>query len=139
MKFLLLIFFLSCFIIEPVASQVKIYDVLVFKNFYKAGSTALLRHVFIDPLKYYVDTTKIKVEKHDVENLESLLNNAKVKKHVQMKIVVELAIVINIQKKDHYFIISSPDLIIDLVSKKNYVLRDDKQKKQLNDFIEKYR
>ena len=139
MKRLLLFCLLSCCMKEPVVSQVKLNDVLIFKEFYKAGSTALLTNVFIDPMKYNVDTTKITVEKQDVANFETLLNNAKVKKHVQMKINVELALVIEIDKKDHYFIISTPELIIDLVSKQNYVLKENQQKKQLTEFIEKYK
>lgn len=139
MKCLLIFCLLSCCMKEPVKSQVKLNDVLVFKEFYKAGSTTLLTNVFIDPMKYNVDTAKITVEKQDIENFETLLNNAKIKKHVQMKINVELALVIEIDKKDHYFIISTPELIIDLVSKQNYVLKEDKQKKQLTEFIEKYR
>lgn len=121
MKCLLIFCLLSCCMKEPVASQVKLNDVLVFKEFYKAGSTTLLTNVFIDPMKYNVDTAKITVEKQNVENLETLLNNAKVKKHVQMKINVELALVAEIDKKEHYLIISAPNLIVDLVSKKNYV------------------
>ena len=139
MKRILLFCLLSCCMKEPVVSQVKLNDVLIFKEFYKAGSTALLTNVFIDPMKYNVDTTKITVEKQDVANFETLLNNAKVKKHVQMKINVELALVIEIDKKDHYFIISTPELIIDLVSKQNYVLKENQQKKQLTEFIEKYK
>ena len=139
MKCLLIFCLLSCCMKEPVVSQVKLNDVLVFKEFYKAGSTALLTNVFIDPMKYNVDTAKTTVEKQDVANFETLLNNAKVKKHVQMKINVELALVIEIDKIDHYFIISTPELIIDLVSKQNYVLKENQQKKQLTEFIEKYK
>jgi len=139
MKCLIIFCLLSCCMKEPVESQVKLNEILVFKEFYKAGSSVLLTNIFIDPIKYDVDTTKIRVEKQDVVKFETLLNNAKVKNHVQMKINVELALVVEIDKEDHYFIISTPKLIIDLVSKLNYVLKDDKQKKQLTEFIEKYR
>jgi hypothetical protein len=139
MKCLLIFCLLSCCMKEPIKSQVKLNHILVFKEFYKAGSTALLTNVFIDPMRYNVDTAKIAVEKQDAGNFETLLNNAKVKKHVQMKINVELALVIEIDKKVHYFIISTPELIIDLVSKQNYVLNEDEHKKHLMEFIEKYR
>ena len=82
---------------------------------------------------------RITVEKQDVKDFETLLNNAKVKKHVQMKINVELALVVKIDEEDHYFIISTPELIIDLVSKRNYVLKEDSQKKLVSEFIEKYK
>ncbi|MCE4564657.1 hypothetical protein INQ51_10080 [Maribellus sp. CM-23] len=124
---------------EPLESQVNLNDILVFKEFYKAGSTALLTNVFNDPMKHNNDTAKITVEKQDVKNFETLLNSAKVKKHVQMKINVELALVVKIDKKDHYFIISTPELIIDLVSNQNYVLKEDSHKKLLSEFIEKYK
>ncbi len=139
MKCLLIFCLLSCCMKEPLESQVNLNDILVFKEFYKAGSTALLTNVFNDPTKYNIDTAKITVEKQDVKDFETLLNNAKVKKHVQMKINVELALVVKIDEEDHYFIISTPELIIDLVSKRNYVLKEDSQKKLVSEFIEKYK
>lgn len=139
MKIIIIFCLLMCCLKEPILSQVKVNDILVYHDFYKGGSTALLTHVFISPMKYHVDTAKITVQKQDVEILENLLNNAKVKKHIQMKINVELALVIKIEKEDHYFIISTPELIIDLVSKQNYILMKDNQKKQMKEFIEKYR
>jgi hypothetical protein len=139
MKYLLIFYLLSCCMKEPLKSQINLNNILVFKEFYKAGSTALLTNVFNDPAKYNIDSAKITVEKQDVKDFETLLNNAKVKKHVQMKINVELALVAKIDKEDHYFIISTPELIIDLVSKQNYILKEDKQKKQVLEFIEKYK
>jgi hypothetical protein len=116
-----------------------IEKIVVYEDFYKAGTTALLRNVFNNPLDYEVDTAFINVKHEDVDIFEFALNNADVKKHKQVKINVDLALVVTIQGKEHFFVISeSSDMIVDLTNNLNYRLNTDVLKNKAKEFIQKY-
>lgn len=116
-----------------------IEKIVVYKDFYKAGTTALLRNVFKDPLSYEVDTLFVNVKGEDVNNFEIILNSANVKKHKQMKINVDLALLVTIQSKEHYFIISeSSNMIIDLTDNLNYQLNTEDLQNKSKEFVQKY-
>lgn len=116
-----------------------IKKIVVYEDFYNAGTTALLKNVFKDPLSYKVDTVFINVKDEDVNNFEIILNNANVKKHKQMKINVDLALLVTIQSKEHYFVISeSGNLIIDLTDNLNYRLNTEELQDITKEFVQKY-
>ncbi len=139
MNYLLLFcMFFSC-TKEPIKEEITIEKIIVYEDFYKAGTTALLKNVFKDPLSYEVDTVFINVKDEDVSDFEFILNNADVKKHKQMKLNVDLALLVNIQGREHYFVISrSNDVIIDLTDNLNYRLNTDELQKKATEFVRKY-
>lgn len=139
MNYLLLFcMFFSC-TKEPIKEEITIEKIIVYEDFYKAGTTALLKNVFKDPLSYEVDTVFINVKDEDVSDFEFILNNADVKKHKQMKLNVDLALLVKIQGREHYFVISrSNDVIIDLTDNLNYRLNTDELQKKATEFVRKY-
>ena len=124
----------------PIDKDKRVVEkILVFKDFYKAGTTALLKNVFRDPLSYKVDTTFIDVNDEDIKNFEFILKNAILKKHIQRKINVDLALLVTIQRKEHYFIIStSNNLIVDLTNHVNYCLNSEELQLKAKEFVKKY-
>ena len=113
--------------------------IVVYKDFYKAGTTALLKNVFKDPSSYQVDTVFIDVKAEDINNFEFILNNADVKKHKQMKINVDLALLVTIQGNEHYIVISaSSNMIIDFTDNINYCLRTGELQYKAKEFVQKY-
>lgn len=139
MNYLLIICLFFCCAKEPINDKIMIEKIVVYEDFYKAGTTALLRNVFNNPLDYEVDTAFINVKHEDVDIFEFALNNADVKKHKQVKINVDLALVVTIQGKEHFFVISeSSDMIVDLTNNLNYRLNTDVLKNKAKEFIQKY-
>lgn len=135
MNFLLIMCLFCCSSKEPI----DIDKILIYKDFYKAGTTALLINVFYNPIAYKVDTAYINVKKEDVDAFEFILNSADVKKHWQMKVNVDLALIVTLQGKEHFFIISeSSGIIVDLTAKLNYRLNTDVLKNKTKEFIQKY-
>lgn len=113
--------------------------IVIYEDFYKAGTTALLKNVFSNPLAYEVDTAFINVMDEDINIFKFVLNNADVKKHKQMKINVDLALIVTIQGEEHFFIISeSSDMIVDLTASLNYKLNTHELKTKVKEFIQKY-
>lgn len=136
----LLIFcmFFSC-TKEPIKEEIMIEKIIVYEDFYKAGTTALLKNVFKDPLSYEVDTVFVNVKDEGVSDFEFILNNADIKKHKQMKLNVDLALLVTIQGQEHYFIISeSSNVIIDLTDNLNYRLNTDELQNKAKEFVRKY-
>ncbi len=139
MNYLLIICLFFCCAKEPIKEGVLIEKIVVYQDFYKAGTTALLKNVFNNPLDYKVDTAFINVKDEDVNIFEFALSNANVRKHKQMKINVDLALVVTIQGKGHFFVISeSSDMIVDLTANLNYRLNEDVLKNKVKEFIQKY-
>lgn len=124
---------------EPIKEKIVIDKIVVYKDFYKAGTTALLRNVFDSPLAYEVDTAFINVNTENITIFEYVLNNAGIRKHKQMKINVDLALIVTIQDEEHYLIISqSGNVIIDLTTNLNYRLNTDELQSKMRDFIERH-
>ncbi|MDD4729894.1 MAG: hypothetical protein PHN55_14240 [Dysgonamonadaceae bacterium] len=116
-----------------------IEKIVVYEDFYKSGSTALLKNVFESPLSYEVDTVFLSVDDKEISDFEFILNNADVKKHKQMKINVDLALLVTIQSQEHHFVISeSSNVIIDLTDNLNYRLNTDELQNKAKEFVEKY-
>ena len=124
----------------PIDKDKRVVEkILVFKDFYKAGTTALLKNVFRDPLLYKVDTTFIDVNDEDIKNFEFILKNAILKKHIQRKINVDLALLVTIQGNEHYIVISaSSNMIIDFTDNINYCLRTGELQYKAKEFVQKY-
>jgi hypothetical protein len=139
MKYLLILcLYLYCSIL-PINEKITIEKIVVYKDFYKAGTTALLKNVFKDPSSYQVDTVFVDVKDEDINNFEFILDNADVKNHKQMKINVDLALLVTIQNKEHYFIISeSSNLIIDFTDNVNYILNTDELQNKAKEFVQEY-
>lgn len=124
---------------EPIKEEVMIDKILVYEDFYKAGTTSLLKNVFESPLSYEVDTVFVSVEGEDRGEFGFILNNADIKKHKQMKLNVDLALLVTIQGQEHYFIISeSSNVIIDLTDNLNYRLNTDELQNKAKEFVQKY-
>jgi hypothetical protein len=124
---------------QPINDKIMIEKIAVYNDFYKAGTSASLRDIFNNPLDYEVDTSYIKVKHGDVDIFEFILNSADVRKHKQMKVNVDLALVVTIHGKEHFFIISgSSGMIVDLTANLNYSLNTDVLKKKTKEFIQKY-
>lgn len=139
MNYLFIFCLFFCCTKEPIKEEIMIKKIVVYEDFYNAGTTALLKNVFKDPLSYKVDTVFINVKDEDVNNFEIILNNANVKKHKQMKINVDLALLVTIQSKEHYFVISeSGNLIIDLTDNLNYRLNTEELQDITKEFVQKY-
>ncbi len=139
MNYLLIFCLFFCCSKEPIKEEIMIEKIVVYKDFYKAGTTALLRNVFKDPLSYEVDTVFVNVKDEDITEFEIILNSAGVKKHKQMKINIDLALLVTIQSKVHFFVISaSSNLIIDLTDNINYQLNTEKLQNKSKEFVQKY-
>ncbi len=139
MNYLVIFCLFFCCTKEPIREKIIIEKIVVYEDFYKAGSTALLKNVFEAPLSYEVDTVFVRVEDEDICDFEFILNNADVKKHKQMKINVDLALLVTIQSQEHYFIISeSSNVIIDLTDNLNYRLNTDELQNKAKEFVQKY-
>lgn len=139
MNYLLIFLMFFCCTKESIKEKIVIDKIVVYKDFYKAGTTALLRNVFDSPLAYEVDTAFINVNTENITIFEYVLNNAGIRKHKQMKINVDLALIVTIQDEEHYLIISqSGNVIIDLTTNLNYRLNTDELQSKMRDFIERH-
>lgn len=136
---LLLISLFFCNTEKSLKEEIIIEKIVIYKNFYKAGTTSLLKNIFISPLDYKVETSFIHVKNEDVNIFEFILNNTAIKKHKQIKINVDMALIIIIQGKEHFFVIAkSNNMIIDLTANLNYKLNSNILKNKVTKFIKKY-
>ena len=116
--FTLFIYFFS---VLSMKAQNKIENVVVFKNFLKAGNTNSLIFAFKNPDEYegMIDTTVIK--KIEIEKWINILKKANKKRHHQMKIAnINFSGYMKINNTIHYYVVCSEKLIIDLTEKYNY-------------------
>jgi len=139
MNYLLLIYLFFYGTDKPIEEEIIIEKIVIYKNFYKAGTTSLLKNIFISPLDYEIDTSFTYVKNEDVNIFEFLLNNTAIKKHKQIKINVDMALIVTIQGKEHFFVITkSNNMIIDLTANLNYKLNTDMLRNKIDEFIRKY-
>ena len=91
----LILFFLSNVSVQagtfmssvPMKSQHKIGKIVVYKSFWKGGTTTMISNMFKDPLAYSVDTTNINIGTNLFLNeFETILLKSKQVKHRQHKI-----------------------------------------------------
>lgn len=143
MKYILILLIYVCITSIHHKDNLMVEKIVSYRSFYKAGTTALLKNVFEFPLRYNIDTAFKYVKDKDIDDFEYILNNAKVCKHKQMKINVDLALIVTILNKEHYFIISeSSYIIVDLTTNLNYKLNtielQEKSKKFVQNVINIY-
>lgn len=143
----LILFFLSNVSVQagtfmsfvPMKSQHKIGKIVVYKSFWKGGTTAMISAMFKDPLAHSVDTTNINIGTNLFLNeFESILLKSKQVKHRQQKISgISVAGEFWYNQSDkHFFIICLPDLLIDISTRKEYRITDESLLKQMYDWID---
>jgi hypothetical protein len=139
MNYLFIYCLLLGFACNPTKDAVTIDKIVAYKYFYNAGTTSLLKNIFDSPSDYLSETALIQLTREDIESFECIISEAKVKKHVQKKIIVDLALVVTIQGLDHYWVISQPDnVIVDLTTNRNYWLNTNKLKDKTRKLLQKY-
>lgn len=136
------IFILLCILIScmPIKAQNEVEKLVVYKSFWRGGSTARVFLLFKEPVKYSIDTTNINIGPNMfLSEFNSILSETKARKrkHFQQKIAgISIAgeFWFN-QSTKHYFIICLPELLIDITDKKEYVITDETLLNQMNDWI----
>jgi hypothetical protein len=126
------------FIFIPTKAQNTIEKLVVYKSFWRGGTTAAVSGMFKEPAKYSIDTTNVNIGTDIFLNeFGVILNKAKRNKHFQQKIAgIEIAGEFWLNQSDkHFFIICLPNLLIDITSKREYRITDKLLLKQMNDWI----
>lgn len=133
------LFILLCmFIFIPTKAQNTIEKLVVYKSFWRGGTTARVSSMFKEPAKNSIDTTNINIGVDIFLNeFGIILSKSKQKKHFQQKIAgIEIAgeFWYN-QSEKHFFIICLPNLLIDITNRKEYRITDELLLKQMNNWI----
>ncbi|GEM_PF-2698847 len=138
MKIFRIIIVIICFLCQSgsIMSQNTIYKIVIYKNFWNAGTTNSVLNMFKDPRIYKIDTTNVNCDLISTNAFEQILKVAKKRKHFQMKITgISFAGELLIGQHTHFFVVCSTSLIIDLTDKINYVVQSEEDKKALNEMI----
>jgi hypothetical protein len=126
------------FIFIPTKAQNTIEKLVVYKSFWRGGTTARVSSMFKEPAKNSIDTTNINIGVDIFLNeFGIILSKSKQKKHFQQKIAgIEIAgeFWYN-QSEKHFFIICLPNLLIDITNRKEYRITDELLLKQMNNWI----
>ncbi len=126
------------FISISTKAQNSIEKLVVYKSFWRGGTTTIISNIFKTPEKYSIDTTNINIVTDMFLNeFGSILCKSKQKKHFQQKIAeIEVAGEFWLNQSDkHFFTICMPNLLIDITNKKEYIITDELLVKQLKDWI----
>ncbi|MGY2134283.1 hypothetical protein ACW9KT_18770 [Hymenobacter sp. HD11105] len=96
---------------------------IIYKKFVPAGTTMRLLGAFRQPSQGVDTTNTNRARLISLQEWDGLLARARVRKHRQMKISgVEWAGEMLVQQQRHFFLVCSPNLIIDLTARVNYWL-----------------
>jgi hypothetical protein len=135
-----ILFILMCMIIFiPTKAQNTIEKLVVYKSFWRGGTTTMVSSMFKEPTLHSIDTTNINIGANMFLNqFGMILSKSKQKKHFQQKIAgIEIAGEFWLNKSDkHFFIICLPNLLIDITNRKEYRITDEILLKQINDWID---
>jgi hypothetical protein len=126
------------FIFIPTKAQNTVEKLVVYKSFWRGGTTAKISSMFKEPEKNSIDTTNINIGVDMFLNeFGIILTKSIQKKHSQQKIAgIEIAGEFWLNQSDkHFFIICLPNLLIDITNKKEYRVPDELLLKQMNDWI----
>lgn len=134
-----ILFILLCmFTFIPTKAQNTIEKLVVYKSFWRGGTTSRVSNMFKEPAKNSIDTTNINIGADMfLEEFSIILTKSKQNKHFQQKISgIEVAGEFWFNQSDKYFfIICLPNLLIDITNKKEYRITDQLLIKQMNDWI----
>jgi hypothetical protein len=122
----------------PTKAQNTIEKLVVYKSFWRGGTTSRVSNMFKEPAKNSIDTTNINIGADMfLEEFSIILTKSKQNKHFQQKISgIEVAGEFWFNQSDKYFfIICLPNLLIDITNKKEYRITDQLLIKQMNDWI----
>jgi hypothetical protein len=126
------------FIFIPTKAQNTIEKLVVYKSFWRGGTTTMVSSMFKESHRYSIDTTNINIGTNMFLNeFGIILSKSKQNKHYQQKIAgIEIAGEFWLNQSDkHFFIICLPNLLIDITSKKEYRITDKLLLKQMNNWI----
>lgn len=126
------------FIFISTEAQNPIEKLVVYKSFWRGGTTTTISSMFNDPKKYSIDTTNINIgEDMFLNEFGVILSKSKQKKHCQQKIAgIEVAGEFWLNQSDKYFfIICLPNLLIDITNKREYRITDELLLEQMNNWI----
>ncbi len=139
MKYLNL-FLLAGLISCSVKTHLTIQKVVIYKHFRRAGSTAEVSSTF-----YYKYVDEIDTNKHPISELinktkfADILNRAKASKHYPRKIGgIALGGEFYDHTNKHYFIICSPQYVVDMSSKINYAIENTDDQKFIQNTITQF-
>ncbi len=118
-------------------AQIQVDELRLYKEFNGGGSTNGILIEFEKKMKNQDDSLYIS-DASIVKNseFEAILKAAKRWPHFQMKIKEELAGVFVSNKVKHYFVICSPDWIVDMTDKKNYTIKNKQDQMKLLEMME---
>lgn len=138
MKIKILFILLCMFIFISTEAQNPIEKLVVYKSFWRGGTTTTISSMFNDPKKYSIDTTNINIgEDMFLNEFGVILSKSKQKKHWQQKIAgIKVAGEFWFNQSDkHFFIICLPNLLIDITNKREYRITDELLLEQMNNWI----
>lgn len=121
-----------------IKSQNEINKLVVYKSFWKGGTTTMISNIFKNPIANSVDTTNLNIGTNMFLNeFEAILHKSKQKKHHQQKIAgINIAGEFWLNQSDkHFFIICSPNILIDITNKKEFVITDKQLLAQMHSWI----
>lgn len=138
MRIKMLFVLLCIFIFTPIKSQNTIKKIVVYKSFWRGGTSTMVSNMFIEPKRYSINTTNINIETDKfLTEFGAILSRSKQKKYRQQKIAeIEVAGEFWLNQSDkHFFIICLPNLLIDITDKKEYKITDDLLLNQMNKWL----
>jgi hypothetical protein len=122
----------------PTNAQNTIEKLVVYRSFWRGGTTTMVSSIFKEPVKYSIDTTNVNIGTNIFLNeFGIILSKSKQKKHYQQKISgIDVAGEFWLNQSDkHFFIICLPNLLIDITNKKEYKIADELLLKQMYHWI----
>ena len=131
-----LIFIYVFMLFTSMNAQNAVDKLVVYKKFYKAGTTARILSAFEHPVECLVDTANINSQNAFLNEFSLILSNTERRKHFHRKMGSIIAAgEFRLDLVDHYFIVCFPNLIIDLTDKKEYKIKDEILLSKLNMWI----
>ncbi len=122
------LFILLCMVMFiPIKAQNLIEKLVIYKSFWRGGTTTTISNMFKEPERYSIDTTNINTGKGRFLNeFGVILAKSKRKKHCQQKITgIEVAGEFWSNQSDRYFfIICPPNILINITNKEEYRIID---------------
>lgn len=121
-----LIFIYAFMLFASMNAQNAVEKLVVYKKFYRAGTTARISSAFEHPVECLVDTTNINSQNVFLNEFNLILSKSKSRKHYQHKMSdISMAGVFLLDSVAHHFIICFPNMLVDLTEKKEYKITDE--------------
>lgn len=109
-----------------IIAQNNVKHIVVYKSFWKAGTTSEIKNMFRQPSAYMIDTINTNYEQEtSLSIFDSILKNSKKRKHHQKKIAdIEIAGEFWFDCSDKHFFIYAGNKLIDFTAQSEYKITD---------------